>query len=681
MKQLFKRTADVMLFMAMILLISACKDDGPADNSEVIPGVDEVATITDDDYVMEYKYAEGVVVMTESLESDLVTVKSDSILMVSENSELSRKLQAGTVISSGQTEKLPYGLGNKVVSISREGNMVKVVTTSAALDEIFEELKLESSVPIIEKVPQGIKDAAGNDVQCKMVSLDEVEGAPTRATFGRPDALQFSLGYNVTGNGAFVQGTIYMGAIAKFDFDLKQKKYEVSLEQTVGAGCSLGVHGSKDFLNKRLFKAPIAQTVVAYGPLVLRPFLDLEVSFEGSGEGEVKTEFRKFVSLKLGVNENGMINEVISGDKDRDSNITDLTVDGKIGLYLKADLNFGMGLYTKNIAVGIDPYVKVGPEVEFELSNANNWRIDPQIHLKAMCGAEAQIYARFLKYELFSEHFALAEYTFWDWSGPLLPHFVEGSFEVEKVENSKELTFKGSYSLTGGVLPLDTRYSIRPGLKVLRSGEVLQSQTQPDRLRFMESRECEFTITGVEHDVAYTARPFLTYMGVDFEQDGKVFSSITPTAAITDIVQTGSKSGDILAPNGETYNYAFPYYLNVEIKGSALCSEWGLYTPNSMFEENIYKPLELKDGRVTSYWTLYSQQSSGSVSDQRPYAILKDDSENIIYYDGYPKTLYYGGTGAARTKGYEKMRPFAPGNSYLHLDSIMIHSQNRVVRF
>ena len=69
--------------------------------------------------------------------------------------------------------------------------------------------------------------------------------------------------------------------------------------------------------------------------------------------------------------------------------------------------------------------------------------------------------------------------------------------------------------------------------------------------------------------------------------------------------------------NGKNYNYEFKFYVNTEIRGSDNCLEWGVYDPSSV---DIYNPNELKDGRVTQYWTAWSNNGSATFS-KTPYFI------------------------------------------------------------
>ena len=126
-------------------------------------------------------------------------------------------------------------------------------------------------------------------------------------------------------------------------------------------------------------------------------------------------------------------------------------------------------------------------------------------------------------------------------------------------------------------------------------------------------------------------------MGNIYDEDGIPFSSTSPTAAITDIVQTGSAEGSF-THNGKNFDYEFKFYVNTEIRGSDNCLEWGVYDPNS---DDIYNPNELKDGRVTQYWTAWSNNGSATFS-KTPYVILKENGD-YKYFETHSHTLYHGG--------------------------------------
>ena len=149
--------------------------------------------------------------------------------------------------------------------------------------------------------------------------------------------------------------------------------------------------------------------------------------------------------------------------------------------------------------------------------------------------------------------------------------------------------------------------------------------------------EFKFELTDLEHDISYTGKPCLLFMGNIYDEDGIPFSSTSPTAAITDIVQTGSAEGSF-THYGNNFDYEFYFYVNTEIRGSDNCLEWGVYAPNSV---DIYYPKELKDGRVTEYWTAWSNNGSATFSGT-PYVILKENGD-YKYFETHSYTLYHGG--------------------------------------
>ena len=321
------------------------------------------------------------------------------------------------------------------------------------------------------------------------------------------------------------------------------------------------------------------------GPVTLRPYVDVDIRTDFSANGAVQIELKKFASCKVGFNEAGVIFKNTTGQTGDSRCIHDLDVNGSLETLFKAGFKLGIGLYTKNVAVGIEPMIKVGPTVELDLTNANSWRLNPELHFKILGAAEGYCLVQLFGKELWTEQMELAERSFLDLSWPLLPQLYEGSLSVVKREPSTTLTFDGKYKISQGLL---ARFlQIRPGYKVFRAGEELMSQWSSSLANAMADSQYEFDITGLEHDIHYTCRPMLKVGGFELENDGTVFSSVSPTAAITEIVQTGTAT-NVTARNGYDYNYAFSYYVNSEIRGSAQCQEWGLYTPNAMFESDIY---------------------------------------------------------------------------------------------
>ena len=131
-----------------IIFVSACSSDNDVIEPSTLPSSPviheyELSHETGEDYDIYYKFNEKVIRLTQTDVTNYIRkVEDDSILYLSTTTPLELLPAKGSIYSIPVTDKTPYGLGNKVVSVTAEQDLYKCVTTSIPLDEIFDELSL-----------------------------------------------------------------------------------------------------------------------------------------------------------------------------------------------------------------------------------------------------------------------------------------------------------------------------------------------------------------------------------------------------------------------------------------------------------------------------------------------------------------------------------------------------------
>lgn len=395
---------------------------------------------------------------------------------------------------------------------------------------------------------------------------------------------------------------------------------------------------------------------------------------QGIIEGTISTKVSKQFGGKFGLKNGNAFHENLTNSST--DIIKNISVDAKGEINLVTKLDFGMGLYTKNIAVGIDPSISTGLSTDFKLNNENLFRNHPNLDFKIKADADAFFYAQFFGKEFVHTQASLASIDLFSHSWPLLPALVENTLEINKRKYDGPLMFDAEYKLRGGLLTdLSNKlgnhfdaFTIMPTFRVYRGGNEVYHIIDAQEIKGSGTQKFEFELGDLEHDVSYTGKPCIIIGNNMYDEDGVPFSSTSPTAAITDIVQTGAANGSFYH-NGSNYDYEFYFYVNAQIKGSDNCKEWGIYDPKS---ENIYNPNALEDGRVTQYWTAWSNNSSATFT-KTPYCILKDDG-STKYFEEHSHTLYYGGYFASPTKQSlsepRTLRTFKQGDLIMRLDSV-----------
>lgn len=640
---------NLLYVFSLVLSFFSCTTNIIDDAADLIPGKDFPKTESIEGGEVTFQYKDGVIVIEESNKSYLKKIEADTILYFSKSSISHFDLKEGSIISSSLVNELtPYGLGNKVLSINEEGDLIRCVSTNAALDEIFEELDINADIELFcDTISQTIEDVDGN-----IVTVNVSDQNMTRASIGSPNVLTIKLGNksDTTRIGPFITGSMSLGAVATLNISLKKHQSECSLalystfEGEVGTQATWS--GYKKILPKS-GKWNIVTGVVSLGPVVLRPFIDLELGVQGKIEGTISTKLSKQIGGKFGFKNGQSFHENLTNSNT--DIIKNISVNAKGELNLVTKLNFGMGLYTKNIAVGIEPSISAGFSTDFKLNNENLFRNQPNLDFKITASADAFFYAQFFGKEFSHAQTSLASIDLFAHSWPLLPALVENSLKIKKRDYNGPLMFDAEYKLQGGLLTeLSNKlgnhfdaFTIMPSFRVYRGGNEIYHTIDGQDIKDSGVQTFKYELGDLEHDISYTGKPCLIIGNNMYDEDGIPFSSTSPTAAITDIVQTGAANGSFYH-NGHSYDYEFYFYVNTQIKGSENCTEWGIYDPNS---DDIYYPNELKDGRVTQYWTAWSNSSSATFT-KTPYAILKEDG-TTKYFEQHSHTLYYGGYFAA----------------------------------
>ena len=152
-----KKLVYLLLGICALIVGIGCSDDEDIRNwkDEPIKGIDTPEEETTDSYHITYQYKEGVIVLSPARQIFLDHVVADTILYFSSDTPEEILPAVGDVVTSSQSEKLPYGLGNVVLSRTEEGGFYKCVTTSTALDQIYSELEVSATFSLLDSLAGG----------------------------------------------------------------------------------------------------------------------------------------------------------------------------------------------------------------------------------------------------------------------------------------------------------------------------------------------------------------------------------------------------------------------------------------------------------------------------------------------------------------------------------------------
>lgn len=536
-------------FVTLIIpvLLVACHANVLDDEPENIKGFGYPITEDVEGGKITYQYNDEVIVLSETTQRYLVKVEADTILYFSEATPERLLPYKGGIISSAVIDdKTPYGLGNRVISVSQESGLYKCVTTAASLDEIFKELTLAADIMLVtDAIPSQVEDVDGNLHDVTVSKFSE-----TKAEIGSPNVLTVKLeGQSDEQVGPYVEGDISLGAVLSIDFERSKNRYDCSLSLYAGFDGEIGVktqcEGYKKLLPRK-DKWQILDSKLPFGPVVLRPFVNAEIGLKGNAEGSISTGLFKEFGAKFGMKNRKSFYENLT---EPDAKIIkDISVDVKGEVALVTTLYFGMGLYTKNIAVSIDPSLSVGLSTDFKVNNENLFKNNPTLDFDIKAETKGAFYAQFFGKELFREEMTFLSLNLFNHSWPLLPSLVENSLKVTKRDASGPLTFDAEYSLAGGLLS-NLDYPLYPAFKVYKGSELVDFISSAENIYGDAAKEFTFELSGLENEVSYTGKPCLVIGDKSYDEDGIAFaSSLTcPDSHHPHLIDLGLPSGTMWA--------------------------------------------------------------------------------------------------------------------------------------
>ena len=153
-------------------------------------GFDEPVVVKNDFGTITYQYNEGVQSLTPNIQDDyLVYVEDDSILYFMDSTPERYVPKVGGLIAATCTPKIPLGLESRVLSVTQQDGMYRVVTSRTTRNEIYKDLdvKIELDYLVPERAVYDSLELAQKGVDIKdleqidMTFIDEYYGVPEKA--------------------------------------------------------------------------------------------------------------------------------------------------------------------------------------------------------------------------------------------------------------------------------------------------------------------------------------------------------------------------------------------------------------------------------------------------------------------------------------------------------------------
>ena len=520
------------ILVTFMAVLSSCTENIIDDTARPeTDGFDRPVTESTDEYTITYQYNEGVIVLDAVAQSYLVKVEADTILYFSAGTPGDILPAKGDVISARVSEKVPYGLGNVVLETSESDGMTKCVTTVAGLDEIFKEVSWEYNSSLTDALLEGYEDENGVAVKPSYGWYDEETGEiiteDTKATVGRKKLVSWPFEKN-NPDGLSIEGELFVGAFVHCSGDTRKGDFEFSVEPVIGAEALIGIKAEvkkeiwQDMFQWKLFELKDKlKTMIQLGPVTLRPYVDIEAYLRAAASGSVLFDTGKVFSAKIGYSQAGgcyISNSTASGNEN--NFIKGVSINGNVGAEYECIFSVGCGLYTKNVALELDPYFKYQTGAELVYSaGEDSEKTESNLFLGITVGADGKMVINWFGGLKFAPEMKFLETELARWDYPLIPVTKEDSFSIEERNDSN--TFDAQYVTEGGFL--SWLYDIYPGIAIYKGEELVYEKTFSEKADPLEPLDVSFLLDKLEDDTTYKAKAFVKVWDHDFVMETMTF--------------------------------------------------------------------------------------------------------------------------------------------------------------
>lgn len=138
-----KYYANILIASALMLLTGCTLSMEEWIETEEQKGYDEVETVSNDFYSMSYEYKETTRSLTPEIQKYIAQVEADSIIYFLDNTPSEWLPKTGGHVVANCCELFPMGLMAEVLSVENTNGFIKVVTTSAEIEDCYEDFDFE----------------------------------------------------------------------------------------------------------------------------------------------------------------------------------------------------------------------------------------------------------------------------------------------------------------------------------------------------------------------------------------------------------------------------------------------------------------------------------------------------------------------------------------------------------
>ncbi len=602
-----------IFFTFFVIAITSCETNIIDDTGNVIAGFDYPITETGENYSITYKYNKSTIVYDEKNINYIHHIEADTILFYEQNTPDDYLPSIGDVVSTRITEKTPYGLGNKVLSIINTGNYYKCTTTSAALNEIYDKLDFVFDTYDISKLAENMEifEEKNNISNSKSMIT---RSAPVDEKL---NIIEIPLA-NLSKKGIVVSGNIDLTGKIHAEGSLEKNTFEYYFEPKLAVKAKAGIdveykknlwQDIGEFKNP-LFKSPKADLgPFPIGPLVLRPYIAAEGYVDFNASGALTVDLEENLSTKWGYRQtSGAYADALSYTPPSDI-IKNVSINGNVGLKFKGVFDVGLGVYFKDVAVELDPYFSTGIGLNFRTENLkDNNTLDCVANFDVGAGAEAKFVVDFFGKLRLGPKVKILDNNLYHKEWPLIPMYEKNSMLIAGAGSTGK--FDGNYIVNSGFL--GNYFPVTPAINIYDANHnILKCQKFEGPRLITQDTFIKFNLANL-NDGKYYVHPCLIFK-IDnedipceseecFEINGKT------NVEILSVRQTYYKQEehDCHDNCGVKFHHKFNYDVDIKVNGAANCIECG-YCIDYIHNRREYYQVDNIDGIHTiSNTILYS---------------------------------------------------------------------------
>ena len=655
----------IFYLLAVLLPMFASCEKEDVFEDDVIKGVEAPQTEKTDEYTVTYQYQDEVIVLGTNRLNYLVRVEADTILYFSDATPEEFLPEEGDVISAGISDKTPYGLGNVVIERTEVDHTYRCVTTSASLNQIFKKLKWNANIELLNYAnTEGFYDEDGNYIEPKIVYYDKEtdtylpeKEALSRGTVKLDKALEFPIKKDYK-KGIGYDSKVTISGFVHCSGDLDEGTLHAYVEPIVSlnATFNVGLEYEKKLdwtkENKMLLLKleNLVTAAIPVGPVMLRPNLDFVTYLQCAASGMLKLELGKSYSFRAGVDQQREDEWYFEDTSEEGEKIIKgLSMDGNIGCELSSLFDLRLGLYTKDVALALMPYVKQTLSADCRMSNASDgdFYFGSSLNYDINVGFNGAILAYLFGNPNWgvAAEFTLLDFNIFHREWPLLPAYVNGSMSVNPDNSGSSLLFDASYNMNGGLLANFANYY--PGIVIYKGDEVVVREKYDETTRFLEEMNTDYTLSGLQANTLYRARPSFVYLDKHYEIDeGIEFYHIhTEMPEVTDISRTK-------APYYERTYYGNHVVFDIDVEAgyedytideSLIPTNWGITIfcdGQPVYSEMIAKGEVIEEG--STHFTLWIEKDQLNIDKELFEATTEGRWEvaTYAYFEGLMKEIH-----------------------------------------